>query len=530
VPGGAGWKRPGCLDIGDVPARFGVTFVATDSDAIDAARADRRAVGMSARQCDLAVIGSGPGGYAAALEGARRGLKVAVFERGPVGGVCLNVGCIPTKAWVTVAHTLRRIRRAAALGIRVAEPALDFAAVQARTERIVAQCRQGMTMLLRQHGAELVAGTAAFEGPRALRVQTSEGAVSWQADRVVVATGGAPSAGPWTFDGRRIVSYRELLASTALPRSLVIVGGGVIGCEFASCLSAYGVAVTVIEREPQLLPSEDPEAVRVLTNSLRGQGVTVLTHAAVQTLTASDQGVRVVVRSSDPAQATASTPTQTIDADQALIAVGVRPNGGGLGLEALGVSTERGIAVDRFLRTSQPHIAAIGDCLAGHGLAHVASAEGQLAVRNLCGEPPSSLEDYLVPRCVFTDPEVAQVGVVESQAPADARVSRFAFGALGKSLCDDEPDGFAKLIVDPASDRVVGATIIGAHASSLIHTAVVAIQHGLTARQLTRTITAHPTLPEAVSEAAAQIHGEALYAKSTVRAPRRAAPAPAALG
>jgi dihydrolipoamide dehydrogenase len=471
--------------------------------------------------CGLAVIGGGPGGYAAAIEGARRGWRVALIERGPIGGVCLNAGCIPTKAWIASAQLLRRVRRAEALGVRVGASSVDFGAVQARTQRVVAQGRQGMTTLLRQYQVELLSGEAVFEGPHALRVTGSDGqTAAWQAERVVVATGGSPSSGPWRFDGRRIVSYRELLAAERLPSSLVIVGGGVIGCEFAWCLSGFGVRVTVIEREAQLLPQEDAEASRVVAASLRAQGVTVLTGAAVQTLTASDQGVRVTVGSG----AAAAAP-QAIEAEQALIAVGVRPNSAGLGLEALGIATQGGVAVDPTLRTAQPHIAAIGDCLAGHGLAHVASAEALLAVRHLAGEPPSTLADYLVPRCAFTEPELAQVGVIESQAPPTARVSRFAFAALGKSLCDDESEGFAKVIVDPASDRLLGVTIVGAHASALIHLGVLAIQYGLTARQLARAITAHPTLPEALSEAAAQIHGEALYAKGLVRAPRGVTPA-----
>jgi dihydrolipoamide dehydrogenase len=211
----------------------------------------------------------------------------------------------------------------------------------------------------------------------------------------------------------------------------------------------------------------------------------------------------------------------TVTAERCLIAIGMIANSQGLGLEALGIETERGVAVNEFLRTRQPHIAAIGDCLRGHGLAHLAGTEGVLAVENVCGTSASPLNHQLVPRCIYTDPEIAQVGVTESGAPDSARVSRLAFAALGKALCDDEPEGFVKLIVDEATGRILGGTIVGAHASDLIHLVVLAMSQGLTAKQLARTITAHPTWPEAVSEAASQLYGESLASAHAARAPRK---------
>jgi len=466
------------------------------------------------RAFDVVMLGSGPGGYAAALTAGRRGLRAAIVERGAIGGVCLNVGCIPTKALIATSHLLRRVRQAE-LGVRVGPVALDYSQVHARMQRIVEQCRQGMTTLLRQHQIEIIAGGGRFEDAHTLRV-SGQAEERLRADRFVVATGGSPSPGPWAFDGSRIVSYRELLRRDTLPSSLLIIGGGVIGCEFASCLSSFGVPVTLIERETQLLPLEDAEAVRLLTHQLQAQGVKVLTGAAVQSLTTMDDAVEAIV--SSPSASDGGS--QRVQADVALIAVGQRPNSQDLGLEALGIQTQRGIVVDRWLRTSQPHIAAVGDCVPGHGLAHLASAEGIVAVRNLLDEPMVSLDEQPVPRCVFTDPELAQVGITEAQAPASARISRFAFAALGKSLCDGEAEGFVKLVVDAETDRVLGTTILGAQASTLIHSAVLAIQHGLTAKQLARTITVHPTLPEAFSEAAAQVHGEAIYTKGYVRSPR----------
>ena len=452
------------------------------------------------RDYDLAVVGSGPGGYAAALTAARRGLRVCLIEREHWGGVCLNVGCIPTKALLAVAQFLRRLRQARELGVVVQGYELDYPAVIARTARIIATLRRGMVELLRREGIGLVTGSAAFESPHQLVVSHEGRSQRLDAERIILASGGRAASGPWTFDEERLLSYRGLLALPSLPPSLLIIGGGVIGCEFASCLCAFGVKVTLVEQEAQILPTEDPEAVRALARRLEAEGVAILTNTTVQRLEPSASGVSATL--ADGAR---------LAAQRCLIAIGQQPNIESLQLAAASVASGRGVSVDAFLRTSQPHIAAIGDCLEQHGLAHWASAEGALAVRNLLGDPPESLDAHGVPRCVFTDPELAHIGPLASALEGSVRVSRFSFGALGKSHCDEETEGFVKLLVDPATDRVRGATIVGAHASSLIHYAVLAVHHGLTAKQLARTITAHPTLPEALTEAAAQFYGESLY-------------------
>lgn len=448
---------------------------------------------------DMAVVGSGPGGYAAALAAARRGLRVGLIERERWGGVCLNVGCIPTKALLSVAHTVRRIRHAPALGVNVSGYTLDYPTIRARNERIVTTLRRGLTDLLRREGVELIDGTAAFDAAHQLAVTQEGSSRLIDAERIILATGARPSPGPWTFDERRVVSYRGLLSLSHQPASLLIIGGGVIGCEFASIFSAFGAQVTIIEQQAQLLPSEDPDAVRWLTRRFEADGVTVRTNTTVERLETASDAVTAVL--TDGTQQTA---------EQALIAVGQRPNIDSLRLDAAAVAVQRGVQVDGTLRTSQPHIAAIGDCVEGHGLAHWASAEGAAAVHNLLGDPPESVDPMDVPRCIFTAPEIAHIGPLEAQVRESVSVSRCSFAALGKSHCDDETEGFLKLLVDRATDRVRGATIVSPHASSLIHHAVLAIRHGLTAKQLARTITAHPTLPEAITEAAAHLYGESM--------------------
>jgi dihydrolipoamide dehydrogenase len=398
------------------------------------------------------------------------------------------------------------------LGVTVQGYALDYPAVLARNERIITTLRRGLVDVLRREGVVFVTGQAAFEDAHHLLV-THEGASQrLEASRVIIASGARPMAGAWTLDERHLLSYRGLLALPQVPPSLLIIGGGVIGCEFASCFAMFGTTVTIVEQQPQLLPGEDAEAVRWLARRFEADGITMRTGQTVARLERAADGTMTATLSDGTSQR----------AHAVLVAIGQRPQIETLQLANAGVAHGRGVAVDAFLRTSQPHIAAIGDCVEGHGLAHWASAEGVLAARNLLGDPPESLQAVDVPRCIFTDPEIAHVGPLEKALGDSVQASRLSFGALGKSHCDEETDGFIKLLADRTTNRIRGATIVGAQASSLIHHVVVAIRHGLTAKQLARTITAHPTWPEAITEAAAHLYGESLSV-SARRAPGVAA-------
>lgn len=460
---------------------------------------------------DLLIIGAGPGGYVAAIRAAQLGLKTAIVEKENLGGTCLNVGCIPTKALVAGSDLLAATRNAGKLGISIPEATADFGGMMAHKNSVVEMMRKGIKGLLQKNKVTMLEGTASFVGPNEIVVRgagaeagAGTGAdAHYTAAKIMIATGSAPVVPPsFGFDGRIVITSDQALALPELPQSIAIIGGGVVGCEFAGILGELGCEVTIIEMMPSLLPGMDAEISKQLTSYFKRRGIKMHFGIGVARIEKEDNSATVIL--SDEA-ATA------IQADRVLVSVGRRPNIAGLDLEKAGVALNgRGrIVVDDQMRTNVPHIYAIGDVNDFPlDLAHVASAQGLAAVAG------KAFHGEVVPSCVFTRPEIAVVGLSEEAAAAKEfkiKTGKFLFRVLGKAQAMAEIDGFVKIIADAESERVLGVHIIGPHASDLIGEATLAVKWGLTLEQLSETIHAHPTLPEAIMEAAETAMGQAIH-------------------
>jgi dihydrolipoamide dehydrogenase len=446
---------------------------------------------------DICIIGAGPGGYVAAIRAAQLGAKVALIERERVGGVCLNWGCIPTKAMVSSVELLLEIERAQEFGVLVSEPAFDFPQMMARKDQVVEQLVSGVESLLKARKVEVFAGSG--ELVSGTQVKVSGGSTSEvEAARIVIATGSVAAMPPVPgLELPGVITSNEIVALTEVPDDLVIVGGGVIGVEFASIFSALGTKVTIIEMLPSILTTVDEELARRQQQLLRKQGVDIHTNSPLKQVREGVQGLDVVYEGANG--------EATVQADTVLMATGRRPYTEGLNLEKLGVSTDKGaIVVDQHLQTSVPGVYAIGDVTGGYMLAHVASHEGEVAVEHALGRD-SAIDYKAVPNCVFCMPEIAGVGLLEQEAKEQGiayKKSRFPFTASGRALVMGQTTGLVKMICEEESGRVLGLHIMGPHATDLIAEGALAVQSGATAEEIIHTIHAHPTLPEAVREAA----------------------------
>ncbi|ADU51779.1 dihydrolipoamide dehydrogenase [Thermaerobacter marianensis DSM 12885] len=505
-------------------------------------------VGEVATETEVLVIGGGPGGYVAAIRAAQLGKDVTLVEKDRLGGVCLNVGCIPSKALIDAAKAYHRLSREAERGIVVEGARLDFSRLQGWKQSVVQRLTGGVEQLLKGNGVTVVKGRATFTGPNQVLVENPGGGNEvYRFKHCILATGSRPVELPgFAFDGVRILDSTDALALDHLPLRLVVIGGGYIGLELGTAFAKLGSEVTVLELADQLLPGTDPELVQVVARRLRQLGVKV--HTGVRVLgweqEPGGEGVRVVFRPeprgegagssgaggaggpgggaagarAGAARAGAGAPAadeQAVVADAVLVSVGRRPNTDGLGLELAGVQLdERGrVKVDAQLRTTQPHIFAIGDIAPGPMLAHKASREGIVAAEVLAGLP--SAADYVaVPAPVFTDPEIATVGLTEAQARQQGYepvVGRFPYAANGRALTLGERDGFVKLVADRETKVLLGAGIVGPEASDLVAELALAIEMGATLEDVALTIHAHPTLSEAVMEAAEAGLGHAIH-------------------
>ena len=425
---------------------------------------------------DLAIIGSGPCGYVAAIRASQLGLKTCIFEKDRIGGVCLNWGCIPTKALSVSANALYNIERASEFGINVKGFDLDFLKVYERKESIVKKLASGIEMLLKAGKLEIIRKKAEIKNPTSIKA----GDLEIEVKNILIATGSIPFEIPnIPFDHTNILSSTDILEFKAIPKKLIIIGGGVIGCEFASIFRSFGSEITIIEAMPQLLPNEDEEVARKIEQLFKKRGIKILTNTKIDKV---DKG------------------------EKALICVGRSPNSKGLGLEALGIERNKGwIKVDESFRTNIKDIYAAGDIKGGMLLAHLASKEGISCVEGICGNK-YPIDYNVVPSCIFTHPEIASVGLNEKTAKnkgMDVKARKFLFGAIGKSHAMGETDGFIKLVVDAKSDKILGCQIIGPHATELIAEISVCVQFGITSEKLASVIHAHPTLSEIICEVSA---------------------------
>jgi dihydrolipoamide dehydrogenase len=447
---------------------------------------------------EVAILGAGPGGYVAAIRLAQRGKKVTLIdERGHLGGVCLNVGCIPSKALIHVAKLKKRIEHAKGMGLVVGDVTLDVAQLQQWKGDVVKRLVGGVAQLQRHHKVEVVQGTARLTGPHTVEVKAPGGAATtYEAEHILLATGGRPIEIPgFKIDGKRVLSSTEALELPEIPRTMCVIGGGVIGLELGTAYAHLGSKVTVVELLDQLLPGTDPDLVRIVAKNLRAFGVQYHTKAKAKRLT--EAGVEVELEDGK---------TIEVPAEKVLLSVGRRPNTDGIGLDKAGVqvSPKGVVPVTAEQRTNVPHIFAIGDITPGPWLAHKASHEGLVAAEVIAGRKAGA-DWQVVPAVIFTDPEVATAGLTEAEAKAkgiEVLVGKFPFAASGRALSTGESEGLVKVVADKATKVVLGVHIVGPEASDLISEAALAIELGATLEDIALTVHPHPTLPEALMEAA----------------------------
>lgn len=458
---------------------------------------------------DLIVIGSGPGGYVAAIRAGQLGMKVTVVEKdAKLGGTCLHRGCIPTKAMLHTAEIFDELKHAGDLGIEVAEPRLDITKVMARKRKIVDKGAKGIEYLFKKNLVETARGTGRIVAPNTVEV-TGEGEPRrLTAAHILVATGSVPREIPVApTDGKRILSSDHVLELERLPESMIVLGAGAVGCEFASIYNSYGTKVTLVELLPRLLPIEDEEISAELARCFRKRKITSMTSAKLTAASATDTGVTVQVEIDGK--------VQELSAEVLLVAVGRAPVTAGLGLEALGVELDRGyVKVDELMRTAAPGVYAIGDIVPTPWLAHVASAEGILAVEHMAGKAVRPIDYDRIPSCTYCSPEVGTVGLTEAKAKErgyDVATGKFPFSALTKAAIVGSSEGFVKVVRETKYDELLGVHIIGPKATELIGEACTAMQVEATTEELFRTIHAHPTLSEAVMEAAHAANGHAIH-------------------
>ncbi len=455
----------------------------------------------------ITVLGAGPGGYVAALKAAQLGAEVTIIEEGEVGGTCLNWGCIPTKTLIASAEVLHKIKNAKSFGLELEGTITpNIEKIVERKNKVVGVQVKGIRGLFKSWGVRLIEGRGVIAGPKKINVTLNDGTTEEvETDRIIIATGSKPAQIPvFPFDGTRILSSDHAINPDSIPKSLLIVGAGVIGCEFAFIYKQFGAEVTMVEMMPNAVSTEDEEISQVLERELKKNKIKLLTKTSVEKVDVKEDGVAVQLSDG-----------KTIEAEKVLVSIGRAVNTKGIGLEDVGVNLgQRGeILVDSKMQTNVEGIFAIGDVTGGIMLAHLASKEGMVAAENANGGN-SEVNYNVIPAAIFTSPEIGSVGLREKQVVEKGikyKVGRFQFRGLGKAHAMGEIVGMFKIIADEATDKILGGHIIGAHASDLIHEVAIAMEKGLTVKDIAHMIHSHPTLAEGIMEAAEDVHDAAIH-------------------
>ena len=459
---------------------------------------------------DLIVIGSGPGGYVAAIRASQLGLKTAVVERENLGGICLNWGCIPTKALLKSAQVFDYLNHAADYGITVAGSKADFGAIVKRSRGVADGMSKGVQFLMKKNKIDVLAGTGKLKKGSKVEVTDAAGKkTEYDAKHIILATGARSRELPnIKLDGKKIIGYREAMTLPQLPESMVVMGSGAIGMEFAYFYATLGTKVTVVEFLDNILPREDKEVSKEMERIFKKKGLAILTGTAVESVNTTGKKCIVNTKAKDGK-------VDKIECDVVLSAVGITTNLEGLGLEELGVKTEKGIVLtDDFYRTNVPGIYAIGDIVKGPALAHVASAEGITCVEKIAGKKPEPIDYGNIPSCTYCSPEVASVGLTEEEAKAKGytlKIGKFPFSASGKASAAGAKEGFVKVIFDAKYGEWLGCHMVGANVTEMAAEVVVARKLETTGHEIIKSIHPHPTMSEAIMEAAAAAYGEVIH-------------------
>ena len=457
---------------------------------------------------DLIVLGSGPGGYPAAIRASQLGKKVAIIEKESLGGICLNWGCIPTKALLKSAQVYEYAKHAESYGIKISNPSADFPGVIKRSRGVADKMSKGVQFLMKKNKIDVIMGYGKLIATGKIEVTAADNTKQIvEAKNIVIATGGRAKQLPsMPIDGKKIIGYREAMVLPQQPKSMIICGSGAIGSEFAYFYNSLGTKVTIVEFMPRIVPVEDEDISKELEKNFKKQGMTIMTNSEVTKVDTSGTGIKATVKTADG--------EVTLEADILLSAVGVVANIENIGLEQLGIKTDKGkIIVDAFQQTSVPGIYAIGDCTPGQALAHVAAKEGINAAEHLSGHKPEAMDYNNIPGCTYCSPEIASVGYTEKAAKDagyEVKIGKFPFMASGKASAAGATEGFVKVIYDAKYGEFLGCHMIGMNVTEMIAEAVVARKLETTAHEILNAVHPHPTMSEGLKEATAVAYGEAI--------------------